>query len=74
MELDEEINGAIIINDDSEDDDEEETNSEQKLLQHRNNNNELVTVEIQAEDKSLHIGVGVNDFDEIFMKIKQMGW
>lgn len=57
------------------DDDEEEANSEQKLLKTCNNNNELVAVKIQPEIKSFHNGgVGVNGFDEICLKVKQMGW
>jgi hypothetical protein len=57
------------------DDDEEEANSEQKLLKTCNNNNELVAVMIRPEIKSLHNGgVGVNGFDEICFKVKQMGW
>ena len=57
------------------DDDDEEANSEQKLLKTcNNNNNELVAVKIPSEVKSSHNGVGVNGFDEICLKINQMGW
>lgn len=54
------------------DDEDEEANSEQKLLESCNNNNELVAVKIHSQ--SLHNGVGVNGFDEICFKVKQMGW
>lgn len=56
------------------DDDDEEANSEQKLLKTCNNNNELVAVTIQSDVKGLHNGVGVNGFDELCLKINQMGW
>lgn len=62
-------------NDSLQDDDEdEEANSEQKLLKMCNNNNELVAVKIQSDIKGLHNGVGVNGFDELCLKINQMGW
>lgn len=56
------------------DDEDDEANSEQKLLKTCNNNNELVAVKITSEVKSLHNGVGENGFDEICLKVNQMGW
>lgn len=58
------------------DEDDEEANSEQKLLTTcNNNNNDLVAVKIQSDaNKYLHDGVGVNGFDEIGLKVNQMGW
>lgn len=57
-------------------DDDDEANSEQKLLKAcNNNNNELVAVRIPPEVKGLsNGGVGVNGFDELCLKINQMGW
>lgn len=55
------------------DDEDDEANSEEKLLK-CNNNNELVAVKIHSDVKSLHNGVGVNGFEEICLKINQLGW
>ena len=79
-----EINGQDETNSDVEmdmnndslqdDEDDESANSEQKLLKASNNNNDFVAVKIQPEVKKLHNGVGVNGFDELCLKINQMGW
>jgi chorismate synthase len=64
------------INNDSmqDDEDDESANSEQKLLKASNNNNDFIAVKIHPEVKNLHNGVGVNGFDELCLKINQMGW
>jgi hypothetical protein len=62
------------LQDEDEEEEEEEANSEQKLLKTCNNNNELVAVKVHSDVKSSHNGVGVNGFDEICLKINQMGW
>lgn len=66
----------IDVNGDSlqDDDEDDEANSEQKLLKTCNNNNELVAVKIHADVKTSPNGVGFNGFDEICLKINQMGW
>jgi hypothetical protein len=81
-----EINGITHSNENSDiemdtngdslqdDDEDEEANSEQKLFKTCNNNNELVAVKIQSDVKSSHNGVGVNGFDELRLKVNQMGW
>lgn len=79
-----EINGHDETNSDVEmdtnndslqdDEDDESANSEQKLLKASNNNNDFVAVKIQPEVKNLQNGVGVNGFEELCLKINQMGW
>lgn len=78
-----EINGLHESNSDIEmdtnndslqdDEDDESANSEQKLLK-TTNNNEFVAVKIHPEVKNMQNGVGVNGFDELCLKINQMGW